>query len=218
MSASTIKRLMKRSTRRVQGTVRARVVEQYMAAGLYAVDVEVLNADDTVNTNWPIIQGLEVPRLLGAGDGTGVYVAIDPEAIVRVGFYDSDVNQPYLDAVIGSGAAAESDGKTLWIKAVGASIAVTPGGMAISAGTVSIGGYQDENGAGGDVAVWADNACAIEGEEITLGAKATQAAVLGGPLIDLLTALTVGGAPIDGAAALKAALQAQALSAKVKVE
>lgn len=224
-----------------QGPVRGRVVKQYRAAKGYTVDVQVLNVFGEPDERWPVVAKIEVPVLFWLGDGTGCYAELAVGALVRVGFYEFDRHRPYLDAVLGGVNTPECDNLSLVIFGTNATVRITNGVVSISAGSVSlsgghigIGSGEDEFGNGGDIVAQSDNDttvtaganavitatanATVNGAQVLLGAGAAQPAVLGTTLINLLTALTVGGVPIDNAAALKTALQTQALSSIVKVK
>ena len=117
--------------------VLARVLKQYHDKDQYWIDAEVLNADKETDANWEPLQQIEAPQLFWAGADTGVWVEILEQSLVRIGFYDGDQHRPYLDAVLGTGSAPSTAGVTLWIKAVGASVKLTPGAATIAAGTVT---------------------------------------------------------------------------------
>jgi hypothetical protein len=141
-----------------------------------------------------------------------------------VGFYDGDPNRPYVDAVLGGDKTPDASGMTLTIVGNGASITMRQGSISIGAGAVSIGAgvvtvgaSKDQYGNGGIVDVVAEGDVNVKGETIFLGLGAIESALLGESFIEYITAITVGGAPIDNVAAVKAQLQAQTLAAKVKV-
>lgn len=223
-TAKALNRMNERLAGRKQGPVRAKVVKQCLGKDDYSIDVQVLNVHDEPDQNWPVITQVEVDREFITGEGTGVFRAIAEETIVRVAFYDFDPNRPYLDAVIGPTKSPDVSGTTYWIKATGASVKVVEGGVSISAGGVSIGAgivdvgaSKDEEGNGGDINIIAENNVQIEGVEVLLGDGATEPVILGNLFIDLITALTVQGAPIDNVGALISNLKSQTVSSKVKV-
>ena len=136
--AKAIRRMNRQVLGEFQGPVRARVTEQSHFANANTINVEVLTADDQPDANWPIIEHVEVPRLLWAGGTTGVFARLNPSAVVRIGFYDGDRHRPYLDAVLGSEESPDISGIEFLVKANGATITVAPGAITSAAGVVTM--------------------------------------------------------------------------------
>lgn len=155
-------------------------------------------------------------------------------------YLDAVLGGPQAADAAGVSLWIKGDGAALKLTPGGA--ALSAGGVSVSGGVVTIGAGEDEYGNGGEVNIDADNGISakagegidleagqdinaksgtqvvLEAPVILLGEGATEAAIKGPTFINLITGITVGGAPIDNVAALKAALQAQALCTKAKVE
>lgn len=136
--AKSMRRMHRQVHGEQQGPVRGRVIEQSHYANANTINVEVLTAEDQPDANWPIIEHVEVPRLLWAGGTTGVFVRLNPSALVRIGFYDGDCHRPYLDAVLGSEESPDISGIEFLVKANGATITVAPGAITSAAGVVTM--------------------------------------------------------------------------------
>ena len=103
--------------RGTQGPVRARVLKQTLTPEESTVEVEVLDASDQPDADWPTLAGVEVSALFAGVDGTGgIFGTLLPKTIVRVGFYEFDPNRPYLDAVLPQ-LGAQVGGADLYAKA-----------------------------------------------------------------------------------------------------
>lgn len=68
----------------------------------YAVDVQPLHPDGTVNEAAPVIPDVEIP-LLWAGPNRGIFCLPVVGAVVRLGYYYNDPAYPFVDAVLGDG-------------------------------------------------------------------------------------------------------------------
>ena len=100
-----------------QGPVRARVLKQTLTPEESTVEVQVLDASDQPDADWPTLAGVEVSALFAGVDGTGgIFGTLPPETIVRVGFYEFDPNRPYIDAVLPR-LGAQVGGADLYVKA-----------------------------------------------------------------------------------------------------
>lgn len=135
-------------------TLRARVVNVREAGGRmdaldprYSVDVEILDRDGQPDPAWPVIPDVELP-MLWAGRGRGVYCVPDVGTIVRVGFYEGDQNQPYVEALTGSGhSCPEHPVGRFMIVSGDTRIEITPvGDIEIRGGQVQIRGPTEVHG------------------------------------------------------------------------
>jgi len=81
--------------------VKGKVVKAY-TTGRYAVDVQMLNQDGSVNEKYPIFPAVPIP-VIWTGVSRGIYAIPPVGAVVRLGFYYNDPGLPYIDAVTGEG-------------------------------------------------------------------------------------------------------------------
>jgi hypothetical protein len=81
--------------------VKGKVVKAY-TTGKYAVDIQILNKDGSINEEYPIFPAVPIP-VMWAGINRGIYAIPPVGAIVRLGFYYNDPGLPYIDAVTGEG-------------------------------------------------------------------------------------------------------------------
>lgn len=136
--AKAYRRLHRQVVGEYQAPVRGRVTAQSQTANQYFADIEVLTAEGQPDPNWPLIKGVEVPRMMWAGGSTGVFVKLNEGARVRVGFYGGDRHDPYIDAVLGSDDSPDISGIEFLIKANGATVTVAPGAITSAAGVVTM--------------------------------------------------------------------------------
>lgn len=181
-------------------TVRARVVKVRESAGKmsdldprYSVDVQVLDRDGEPDPAWPIIPDVELP-MLWAGPGRGVFCVPDVGAVVRVGFYHGDQNQPYIEAVTGMGYQSPSHPVGRFLIVSGETqVEITPTGDVIIRGAniqitgqhVTVSGPTSVNG---DARV--QGSVAVDGP-VSSGVSLTAPAVAAG-------SLSVGGVSVPG--------------------
>ena len=94
-----LRRLIERSGAQLgAGPIKARVIRQTCDAEAYTVDVQPLLPDGSDDPDHRPIPEVEVDRLLGGA--AGLYVKLPKGSVVRVGFYDNDPAQPYVDGVL----------------------------------------------------------------------------------------------------------------------
>lgn len=104
-----LERIARRDTSPYATARRARVVGLNQSAGLvdalnarYSVDVQLLNGDGSVDENWPQIRDVALP-VIWAGNQRGIFALPQLGSVVRMGFYEADPSQPYIDAVLADG-------------------------------------------------------------------------------------------------------------------
>lgn len=181
-------------------TVRARVVKVHESAGRmsdfdprYSVDVQVLDRDGEPDPAWPIIPDVELP-MLWAGPGRGIFCVPDVGTVVRVGFYHGDQNQPYIEAIVGTGyqAPAHPVGRFLVVSGT-TQIEITPEGDVVIRGeNVRIHGHQ----------VYVQGPTTVDGDERVTGAMQVDGPVSSGVGVTAPSvaagSLSVGGVSVPG--------------------
>ncbi len=112
------------------------IVTKTYENGPYAVDIQVLGRDGRPDESFPVLPAVNAPALW-TGSSTGIYGVPAVGSLVRVGFYYNDPGQPYIDAVLGSGAVTDHSIGTLVI-AADTEVKVTANSAKIEAQTVDI--------------------------------------------------------------------------------
>lgn len=98
----------------MQLPIKAKVVACHYGANNYTVDLQPLKHDLSVDETRPIIK--EVPLSTGWGSSSspkGRFCLPRTGAIVRIGFYDGDPNDPYIDDTIAGKSPALEEGELL---------------------------------------------------------------------------------------------------------
>lgn len=105
-----VRRAMPELEQRVAGPRRARVTKASAAGGTvdefhgqYSVTVQPILANGEDDPDHPEIPDLALPVIWGGANGRGVYARPAAGALVRIGYYEGDPSQPYVDAVLGEG-------------------------------------------------------------------------------------------------------------------
>lgn len=103
---------------------KGKVTKSYTSGG-YWIDCQKVMADGSLSD--VIIPKVEVPRIWGTPQG-GIFCLPAVDSIVNVGFYDGDINRPFVLSVVGSEALPQYQINELLIVNGGAEIAIKPSG------------------------------------------------------------------------------------------
>lgn len=176
--------------------VKAKVTKSYTESGKYFIDCKKMDCNDAVTE--VIYPKVPVPKLLGLDKG-GLFCIPCVESIVNIGFYEGDINRPFVMSVLGSGHDIEHQENIITIKYNETEIIIKDGKITQRIGNDSTISQSDNNFLiGGDKTtdyVIKGDTLKIELEKIRI-------------LLDVLQKTFSGWTPVpeDGGAALKAAV------------
>ncbi len=93
--------------------IKGKVIKSYTSKGHYYVDVRKMNLNESESEI--IFPKVEVPKLWGVKEG-GIFCIPEKGSIVAVGFYEGNINFPFVTAVMGSAFDTEHPVNQLVIK------------------------------------------------------------------------------------------------------
>lgn len=78
--------------------------------GRYSITVQPILANGEDDPDQPEIPDLALPVIWGGANGRGIFARPKKGALVRIGYYEGDPAQPYVDAVLADGFTVPSSG------------------------------------------------------------------------------------------------------------